>query len=168
MEKRLKNIWETFIEDTQNNTVNKSAFINAVIGWLTANMNRLNKNLLLKYGIDKYVTIKADDFPVDHSEMNPIEEFRQIKNFPPSKEENFIMRLRDIIWQSITYRSGIICPQCEGDELKALFDPNASSIVLACDICAWAQLPNGKKWEGLPQLTPATKKQLNLCGYLED
>jgi hypothetical protein len=162
MEKKLKNIWESFIEDTQNNTANKNAFINAVIRWLITNKDRLNKNLLLKYGIEKYVTIKPEDFPVEYSEMNPIEEFRQIKNHPPSNEENFIMRLRDIIWQSITYRSGIICSQCEGDELKTLFDPNTISIVLACDICTWAQLPNGKKWDGLPQLIPATKKQLNL------
>lgn len=169
MRKKIRNIWESFIENTENNTVDKTAFINAVIVWLVENMDRFDKNLILKYGLDKYANIKTvDDFPVNYSEMDPIEEFSQIKNFPPSNEENFLMRLRDMIWHSITYRSGIICPECDGDELKALLDPNASSIsiVLACDICAWAQLPNGKKWEGLPQLIPATKKQLNAGGYL--
>ena len=168
MKTKLKSIYKDFVESIEHHIIAKNAFINAIVIWLSNNLNKLDGNLVTKYGLVKYINIKATDFPIENSEMDPAEEFRQMHDIPPSTEDNFVMRLRDIIWQSITYRAGVICPQCESDELKVLIDPNAPSpsIVLACDICTWAQWPNGRKWVGFSVLKPATKKQLKAGGYL--
>lgn len=167
---RHKKQWNDFVINIESHVNTKSAFISAIITWISANMTKLDEGMIKKYKLDIISSLEPEHYPVEASEFDPKVEFSIMREHPPINYEAFISKLSETIWELISYRTGMMCPTCDSDELKALYDPNSSQnpLVLACDRCGWAQLPNGTQWNGILALRAMTKEQLRIFGYAVD
>lgn len=128
--------------------------------WLRTNVKGWNPAVRARYGLDDYCAADLDAFPVEKASLHPQEELQQLRAFPPTTMETMAMRIRDVFWDGITVESSMRCPRCGETQLRILEDPRSERIVLACDLCAWAQTPEGETWQGPRALRPASKERV--------
>ncbi len=128
--------------------------------WLKSRLGEFDAGVVQRYGLDKLATIDLRKYPIARSSMNAGEEARQIVAVTPTSLETLAMRLRDVFWAGITVESGVQCPNCGDSELRTLCDDEAGNLVFACDLCGWAQMPDGQPWQGARPLVPPTNEVL--------
>lgn len=134
---------------------NRMQLLECVQRWLRRFVGQWSPELRRRWGLDEYATMDLSGFPIDEAFLVPIEEVGRLRAVPPGSMDTFAMFLRDLFWSGITVESEIACPRCGNANLRILEDPRSAEVVLACDLCGWAQTPNGETWSGEDRLRPA-------------
>ena len=85
----------------------------------------------------------------------------------PKHINNFAMTLGDTLWDMVTIRSRIDCPNCMDEFRYVLIEKPSGeqNVVLECESCAWSENIDGTKFdEGLVKVMPANKQDLKKFG----
>ncbi len=127
--------------------------------WMAAS-RELGDEVRHRYGLDEYEVLDLNRYPLIDASLDFAEEVRRVRAEPPTSSDSLAMCVRDIFWWGITADSDVDCPRCDAATLRVLHDPGSNQLVLACDLCTWAQTIDGKAWEGTSLLAPATTDQL--------
>lgn len=138
----------------------RADFLRFLQNWLRSTIHDWDQGAVRRYGLGFYVLMDISQYPVSESEVNPVEEMRAFRAAPPLSADMFASVLGDMFWRGVTVLSNVMCPRCRSSLLRKLQDPEARSVVLGCDLCAWAQRPDGAAWKGSNSLVPATIRLL--------
>lgn len=138
----------------------REEFLGAVQVWLRGAVMKWSHELRARWALDEYASMDLSQFPTHDASLIPVEELQQLRAVPPGSMETFAMRLRDIFWGGITVESSVRCPRCGDSQLKILEEPGSGDIVLACDLCGWAQTSDGARWCGARNLRPVTRHRV--------
>jgi hypothetical protein len=132
--------------------------VRVVLAWTGEHVARFGP-LVARYGLDELVRCDPATQPVEYSDMNAEEEIERFGAVPPASLETLAMRIRDLLWGALVYRTHRQCPRCDGDQLRALHGATAS-VVLACDACGFACDADGNEWTGGEKLSPMNMTDL--------
>ena len=136
--------------------------------WYVSHKHLLTNRLIELYGIEDFININPEDYPILESECTP-QSVKSLLNIQPSSENSMIMLLRDQLWEIIVLNVDNQCPKCHaGLGLSALFDAEIKKIVLECIQCGWTQTTDGQFHKPLnSKLHIANRLQLIDAGLLD-
>lgn len=145
----------------------KRAYFGVLAAWLRENMDALGSDLVHQYGLDTFVELDADCYPIDTADVTVSDEVGNLIRQTPTRFDTIAMFLRDQLWPLVAFKTSTQCPNCEEDELRALQDTaSGGEIILACDFCGWAQRRDGSRSDVVGTARPATSKQLRTAGII--
>lgn len=129
-------------------------------GWLQRQLPGFSPALQEDYGLRSSASLDLARYPIDSSSLNAAEEMRQLRLVAPGSMDGLALRVRDLFWSGLTIESGIECPRFKHSELRILMEEGTQQLVRACDVCLWAETPDGERWHPGGRLVPPTIEQL--------
>lgn len=169
MSETSRKLWSSLTERLSRLPDNaaKAEYGSALAEWVRENRIKIGSDLLARYGLDRLTVLSFDEFPVEDADLNVAVERTNVSKQRPSSVEVIAMLVRDQIWNIIAFKTRIECLNCGEDKLRALIDPGTDdALVLACDLCGWAQDERGRPWRGQPGCRPAKTSELRGRGFL--
>lgn len=154
-------LWEEFLDLIDSVNDDPGELTNAIQKWMRDHLNVFSKELLDLFKTSAYIlSIDTSDYPIYFSNVDIANLKHEFHNMEPKNVEEILSKLLDALWEFVSYKTNIRCPQCNDDELRCLFDPTTRELVLSCDICSWTSTLSGDKWNSDNYLIPAKKVQL--------
>lgn len=137
-----------------------------IANWLRAKAQIIGDQKMTRWGLNFFLNITVDDYPHELSELAVEDEIAAFQSLEPRDIDTFLMRVRDILWQSIVLISDRTCPRC-GEGLETLYDPDLDRPVFSCRFHRWAEMPDRTEWGG-GMLVPITRQNLKRFGLLRE
>lgn len=136
--------------------------VQVVLAWTRKHLVRFGP-LAARYGLDDLVCCDPAAQPIEYSDMSAEEEIERFGAVPAASLEALAMRVRDLLWGVLVYRTHRQCPRCDGDRLRALHG-ETTGVVLSCDACGFACDADGNEWTdaGEEKLRPMATTDLKV------
>jgi hypothetical protein len=157
-------------------TSNPDELFQCLSAWIVSNSDLFDKKLATLYKLSDLARLNPVEYPLDMTDINVLEEVLVFKRdleeiysaprYDPDKEEFLVMRVANILWALVAFKSNLRCQNCGDDDLRCLWSRKEQKIVLVCDICMWAQLRDGANWRKPEVLVPAKEKMLRKESFL--
>ena len=158
--KLARQLWNDLLNwfDALDRPVDVQKLVAIVMVWTSDHLGQFGQ-LAARYGLDELVRFDPEQQPIEYSDIDADEEIERFRAVSPASLETLTVRLRDLLWSALVYRTHRQCPRCDSDRLRAL-RTETSSTVLACDFCGFACDAHGNAWEGKEKLLPMTVTEL--------
>lgn len=99
--------------------------------------------------LEKYENLEIENILYTDEIWYSWEEIIQIDilNSNVSSYQKAIVKVRDILFNLLAFKSNKICPCCEDDNLRVFLDKGSERLVFECDICLCLVDEHGNKLE---------------------
>ena len=154
----FKRIYEE--EETLLNYIN---YYRSLIKWIKEHLRFFSTEQLENSRLNILVDINPDKYVVSNPELLRKKEKKRIGERDYETIDDLLMSISDTLWDLVTIRSGIDCPNCIYDELRYVVaeDKDIHELLLECETCGWTEHINGEQWnEGLVKIIPATLDEI--------
>ncbi|GAA5042340.1 hypothetical protein GCM10011506_44280 [Marivirga lumbricoides] len=84
-------------------------------------------------------------------------------NRPPLTYDRAVIKVRDVLWELLVFKSDILCPCCGDDNLRVMVN-NDNILIFTCDLCGCILNESGKKTDVNGKLYPAPMSMIRLAG----
>lgn len=147
--------------------VGAGAMYEALALWCREAMSRVEPAAVERNGIGFLISQSPSDYliriQIDDLRMS----LARLLESPPSKGEDVVMCVADLMWCILRCPSGKACPSCAEDVLyyavsavESRLDMGSGQVILLCDVCGWAEALSGGAISPPHRALPATKSQL--------
>lgn len=170
MNKKIEKTWQSLVEHIDKSYVDSgvTGLIVDVQKWLQDNMSQFEKTSVDTYRLSEFSKLDIYSFPTQYSEINANEEVVQLRRIAPCSLDNLAMRVRNIFWSALVYKSKNVCSNCETDCLSVLKKrAQIISLIYECETCGWTQNEDGSPWLGGSRITLPTTSELRKRGILQ-
>lgn len=76
-----------------------------------------------------------------------------------------IVKIRDLLWMLLVFKTDIQCSRCDEDEMRVLSGKDQSSLFLCCDNCGLISTVNGDPISVQEILYPITDQKIKEAGF---
>ncbi|UAA37615.1 hypothetical protein KIH87_12935 [Paraneptunicella aestuarii] len=162
----VKKVWNSFcreIEKLNSDTATIEELFTAITRWLSNNKKSFPEDIWSIYKLDFYTELDVREYYLGVSEDSVSLLIERLRKITPHSVDRVAMIVRDVLWDCSTFKTHIQCPNCKDDDLRIMVNEIDNKIVLACDICLWAQFEDGKQVRGQKKLRPAKKFEIDVC-----
>lgn len=177
MKKTVK-LWNDLINrlEIANSMTSYTNYYMTIVSWLEENKQYIGEDVIREYNLPTlmkldcklYVNEEEPDLPYLDSEIN------RLKDLVPNKVDILVMIISQLLWDMVTIRSKKECSNCQNGSVRIILarykDTQKEQLVISCEQCGWAELPNGELLSaGVDlELIPANRLDLARYGYIEE
>lgn len=169
---RFKTIMDSYLKmlSEKNTLTSYSAYFLSITSWIKNNLSFITDEIIEKNRVDILLKLNVDDYLVDYSDIILSAEKERFEKIKIRNIEELIMIISDTLWEMVTIKSKINCPNCLYDELRFLkVIGKNEKIVLSCETCGWCQnIDSSKYYNEGDILIPACKNDLIEFGLKSD
>lgn len=140
-------------------------YYNALVLWLKEHSNLLSIEQLKTNRLDILLNIDSQKYVISNPELSLNQEYKRIGERDYETIEELIMSISTTLWDLVTIRTGIDCPNCIDDELRYVIAENKEKgiheLLLECETCGWTEHSDGKQWkEEIVNIIPASMEEI--------
>lgn len=109
------------------------------------------------------INLNPDNYVVPNPELLLNKEKERIGERDYETIDDLLMSIGDTLWDMVTIRAGIDCPNCIYDELRYVIaeKEGTQELLLQCETCGWTEHQNSEQWkEGLVKIIPASLSEI--------
>jgi hypothetical protein len=117
-----------------------------ILGWFLNNSEIILDSPFSSYGLERYLGLEIDRYPVDISPMRgaEFEHFKKaIKRYSPREADSIARYLRDTLESLVVLEVDNQCARCEHWGRKAYKSVREERIVFECGQCGFASYADG-------------------------
>lgn len=141
-------------------------YYKALMSWVGKYMHLFSDEQIENGRFDVLINLDPDTYVISDPEILLEKEYKRIGERIYESIDDLIMSISDTLWDLVTIRSGVDCPNCIYDELRYVIaenkEKNTHEILLECETCGWTQHIGGGQWrEGIVKIIPASLEDVN-------
>jgi transcription elongation factor Elf1 len=160
----VESLWVDFLENIKSTATYIDYYI-SIVSWVKQNKKNLGKELIDTSRLGILLSLDPKLYISTNPEISLGLELNRLGRIQPRKLETIIMVIENTIWDLVTIRSRIDCPNCSDDELRYVLIKKEGNrdyeLLLECETCGWIENLNRKKWNGkIIKVFPANKDHL--------
>ncbi|SRR5690606_28018604 len=92
----------------------------------------------------------------------------ELLNRPPITYDRTIIKVRDVLWDLLVFKSNERCPCCGDDNLRVMREAEDEVLLLTCDLCGCILDTSGEKRSIKGKLFPAPVPMIKSAGISEN
>lgn len=154
----FKRIYEE--EEALLNYINYYKYL---IEWIKEHLKIFSAEQLENSRLNVLMDLDPNRYVISNPELSLKKENKRIGERDFKTIDDLLMSISDTLWDLVTIRSGIDCPNCIYDELRYVVaeDKDTHELLLECETCGWTEHINGEQWnEGLVKIIPARMDEI--------